>query len=310
MRHCALLNEYVARKSLANRFNWGFIRVVMNLEKYLIYLPRSLEIIFALLAAWLVAAYITDSNDHHSARLSIEQQQTENTPVRHLDTALFGKLAPSVKAQAAVVTPQPVIQAPVVVSRLNITLIGTIVAGERSAAIVMMDNKRKQQFFTLHASMQPNVTLEKVETNAIVVNNHGKSERITLKKGKTLSGASIATPPMVAAPRPSYQPRRMIRRSHLNQQMRNFPKLLSQARVIPHFSQGKSDGFTIVDIVPGSLYEQIGLQNNDVIHKVNGQAVTSAEQAMTMYQTLQHAPSIDLELLRGGSIVPIHYDIQ
>ncbi|MDQ6953242.1 MAG: type II secretion system protein N [Mariprofundaceae bacterium] len=286
------------------------MRLVMNLEKHFIYLPRSLEITFVLLAAWLVAGYITDTTDHHTPLISIEQQQTENTPVRHLDTALFGKLAPSVKTQTAVVTPQPVIQVPVVVSRLNITLIGTIVAGERSAAIVIMNNKRKQQFFILHATMQPNVTLEKVETNAIVVNHHGKSERITLKKGKTLSGASIATKSIVSAPRPHYQPRRMIRRSHLNQQMRNFPKLLSQARVVPHFSQGKSDGFTIMEIVPGSLYEQIGLQNGDVIHKVNGQAVTSAEQAMTMYQTLQHASSIDLELLRGGSIVPIHYQIQ
>ncbi|MDQ6974781.1 MAG: type II secretion system protein N [Mariprofundaceae bacterium] len=284
----------------------------MNLEKYIVYLPRFLEITFVLLAAWLVAGYITGTMDQHTRPLSIEQKPLESTLVRHLDTALFGKPAPSVKVKPTVVTPKPVIQAPVVVSRLNIKLIGTIVAGERSAAIVIMDNKQKQQFFSLHETMQYQVTLEEVEANAIVVNNHGKPERITLKKETVLMNTRMPahTNTPVVRPAPRYQPRRMIRRSHLNQQMRNFPKLLSQARVIPHFSQGKSDGFTIVDIVPGSLYEQIGLQNNDVIHKVNGQAVTSAEQAMTMYQTLQHASSIDLELLRAGSIVPIHYDIQ
>ncbi|MBL1351736.1 MAG: PDZ domain-containing protein [Zetaproteobacteria bacterium] len=280
----------------------------MNLEKYLIYLPRSLEITFALLAAWLVAAYITHSPDSYVANLPMEQKHNNHAQILRLDTEIFGKPIVIAKAKP-IIAPKPIVQAAVVVSRLNITLIGTIVAGERSAAIVMMNHSRKQQFFILHATMQPNVTLEKVETNAIVVNHQGKSERIVLKKGKPLSGASIATKPIVSAP-PRYQPRRMIRRSHLNQQLRNFSKLLSQARVIPHFSQGKSDGFTIVEIVPGSLYEQIGLQNGDVIHKVNGQAVTSAEQAMTMYQTLQHASSIDLELLRGGSIVPIHYQIQ
>ncbi|MDQ6994670.1 MAG: type II secretion system protein N [Mariprofundaceae bacterium] len=285
----------------------------MNLEKHLIYLPRSLEITFTLLAAWLVAGYITYSDDDHAVPLAIEQVKTSNIETHHLDTPIFGKPpAPSIQAKP-VSKPKPVVQAPVVLSQLNIKLIGTIVAGERSAAIVIMDNQAKQQFFSLHATMQDQVTLEKVESNAIVVNHRGKSERITLEKETTLVAART-TPQLknsvVALPTPSYQARRMIHRSHLNQQMRNFPKLLSLARVVPHFSQGKSDGFTIMEIVPGSLYQQIGLQNGDVIHKVNGQTVTSAEQAMTMYQTLQHAPSIDLELLRGGSIVPIHYDIQ
>jgi len=298
---------------LANSLTWGFIGVVMNLEKYLFYLPRSLEIIFALLAAWLVAGYITASPQSVTTTLTSHSTHTNtNAQALHLNTPIFGK--PAVKPKApAIVAPKPVVKQPVIISRLNIKLIGTVVAGERSAAIVMMDNNRKQQVFILHAIMQPNVTLEKIEAQAIVVNHQGKSERITLEKEKTLAGASIVpiqARPQAVRPASRYQPRRMIHRSHLNQQMRDFPKLLSQARVVPHFTQGKSDGFTIMNIVPGSLYEQIGLQNGDVIHKVNGQTVTSAEQAMTMYQTLQHAASIDLELLRGGAVTPIHYDIQ
>jgi len=284
----------------------------MNLEKQLIYVPRSLEFIFALLAAWLVAGYLTASPLGLTTILPPETIHTHHDSALNLDTPIFGKPAVQAKAPPTVVA-KPVVQQATIISKLNIKLIGTVVAGDRSAAIVSINNNPKQQFFNLHATMQAHVTLEKVEARAIVVNHSGKFERITMEKEQPLTGGSIAqnmTYPHASKSRQTYQPRRLIHRAHLNQQMRNFSRLLTQARVIPHFTQGKADGFTIVEIVPGSLYEQIGLQNGDVIHKVNGQTITSAEQAMTMYQTLQNAPSIDLELLRGGSVVPIHYDIQ
>jgi len=103
---------------------------------------------------------------------------------------------------------------------------------------------------------------------------------------------------------------RRVDRKHLQNQISDFPKLLSQARVVPHFQGGKPDGFVIGDIVPGSLYGQIGLQNGDIIRKVNGQQVTNAQQAMAMYQALKSASSINLELMRAGQVQRMHYNIR
>jgi len=101
-----------------------------------------------------------------------------------------------------------------------------------------------------------------------------------------------------------------VDRATLQKKISDFPSLMSEARVVPHFLDGKSDGFVITDIVVGSLYQQVGLQNGDVIRKVNGKQVTSAQQAMAMYKALESATSIDLELMRAGQVQQVHYDIR
>ncbi|MDX8406117.1 MAG: PDZ domain-containing protein [Mariprofundus sp.] len=99
-------------------------------------------------------------------------------------------------------------------------------------------------------------------------------------------------------------------RTRLQHQMQNLPLLLTQARVIPNMVNGKAAGFVITDIVPGSLYQQAGLQNGDILTKVNGQLITNPGQAMQLYQTLQQASTIDLELTRAGQVQQVHYDIR
>ncbi|MDQ6983279.1 MAG: type II secretion system protein GspC, partial [Ghiorsea sp.] len=63
-------------------------------------------------------------------------------------------------------------------------------------------------------------------------------------------------------------------------------------------------------IVKGSLYEEIGLMNGDIIKSVNGESVTGAEQAMRMYRELQSATFIDVEVERNGTMQQISYVIQ
>jgi len=282
----------------------------MVMESWIARAPYLLELLLVILLAWLVSAWWMPSN--HATRLHqqteiIEQMLTPNSnDAEWQKIAIFGEIISKPAIQKAVIK-KPATPKPVVVSRLNIKLLGTVVAGKRSAAVVTMNASPKQQVFFLGDTMQAGVTLESVEVSAIVVNHQGKSERILLNKQKAIAGATVepATPTVGSRP-----VQRTMSRAYLNQQVRNFPKLLSQARVMPNFKQGKADGFVISEIVPASLYDKIGLKNGDIIRKVNGQAIRSAEQGMAMYQALQHAPAIDLEIQRGTVIMPIHYAIQ
>ena len=281
--------------------------MVMIAEKHLIYLPKFLEISLILLMAWLISSALMPSNQAPiSTKHTIETTTITNQPPKMTsNAAIFGAMHIQQKPQPQAVPNKP---SPIQVSPLTIKLLGTIVAGEHSSAIVRLKVGSKQQTFSLHDIVQAGVRLEQVELDAIVVQRNGKSERILMQKSAALHGNGITRAP---APKPPhYQPRQTIHRSYLNRNIRNFPKLLSQARVVPHFNQGKPDGFVINNIVPNSLYQHIGLRNGDIILKVNGQAITSAQQGMQMYQTLQNASSIDLELRRNGATLPIHYQIQ
>ncbi|MDX8388184.1 MAG: type II secretion system protein N [Ghiorsea sp.] len=278
------------------------VRVVM------LGLPRWVEYGLVLLAAWLVAGmFVTQPSKQAQLNATSQPAGQENeglaSPQDFMNQVdLFGKAK-----SKAVERKKPVA---VVASQLKIKLIGTVVAGDKSAAMVTLNSSKKQHVFFIGHEIQKNVTLQSVEPSEIVVDNHGKMERISLEKGKAIVSSQSNK---AKIRRPKVDNRRQgrnIDRGHLQKQMRNFSTLLSQARVAPHFTNKKADGFTITEIVKGSLYEEIGLLNGDVIQKVNGESVTSAEQAMRMYRELQNSTFIDVELMRGGSVQQVSYTIQ
>jgi len=274
--------------------------VLDKLASYSAQLPRVLELGLVLMLAWMVSSWWQLDKLAGNNVVNSKHEVKTNLDVLHVsefaDVALFGSLV-----KKAVVAKLQVKAKPIVVSKLNLKLLATVVAGKRSAAIVSLNNTKQQAFF-LGDAILSGVVLKQVELAAIVVDNHGHLEHITLPKSKSIEGISVK--PV------NTSLNKVLSRKILNADIQNFPKLLSQAKVVPYFAQGKSAGFVIMEIVKGSLYERIGLKNGDVIQKVNGQAITSASQAMRMYQNLQHASSIDLELMRHGTIVPIHYEIK
>ena len=90
----------------------------------------------------------------------------------------------------------------------------------------------------------------------------------------------------------------------------NMGQLLTQARALPYVEQGKTVGFRISEIVPGSLYEKIGLQNGDVIRKINSQDVDDPGKFFQLYQGLKEERNISIDVVRNGQRQTFTYDIR
>jgi general secretion pathway protein C len=90
----------------------------------------------------------------------------------------------------------------------------------------------------------------------------------------------------------------------------NMNQMLTQARALPYVEQGKTVGFKISEIVPGSIYEKIGLQNGDVIQKVNSQEVDDPAKFFQLYQGLKTERYISIDLIRGGQRQTMSYEIR
>lgn len=99
-------------------------------------------------------------------------------------------------------------------------------------------------------------------------------------------------------------------RAQVASTMQNPAQLFSQMRALPHFVNGKTDGFSISNVAPGSVFEQLGLQDGDMLTEIDGQPVTNPMQAMGLMQAVQTASSIDLTLQRGGSPTRVHLDLR
>lgn len=292
-------------------------------------IPLFSELALVIALAWVVSGWLLPDVEPTSPML---QQAISNTSpaLPDLQTLTAIHLFGTAAAHKQATKPAPPVAKPVTISPLHIKLLGTVVADTHAAAIIATAAGREQRAFFIGDSIQPGVVLKIVEADAIVVERGGRMERIYLEKNSPLVsspmgviGANLRSSSMPARqipPKtmPTYPPtasaaggmRKQISRQHLQQQLKNFPALLSQARVIPRMVNGKPSGFTISEIAPGSLYQQAGLRNGDIILSINGKRITDAKQAMRMYQTLQNAPALDLMLIRAGQTRQIHYDIR
>jgi general secretion pathway protein C len=91
----------------------------------------------------------------------------------------------------------------------------------------------------------------------------------------------------------------------------NNPGLLAkQARVVPAIKDGETRGFKFYGIRPGSLPKLLGLKNGDLLTNVNGNDLTSLDQAMGLYTKLRRASHLSVTLERKGKTIQKEVDIK
>ncbi len=89
----------------------------------------------------------------------------------------------------------------------------------------------------------------------------------------------------------------------------NFSDVIKQARVVPY--NGKDGaGFQIRSIRPGSIFQRIGLNNFDVIKSVNGQALTTYDQATSLFTAFRNEKEITLDIRRKNKDLKLNYTIE
>jgi general secretion pathway protein C len=79
----------------------------------------------------------------------------------------------------------------------------------------------------------------------------------------------------------------------------NLNDLAMQARIMLSFKDGRAQGFTVSAIRPDSLYTRIGVENGDVISRINGYEINSPESALEIYSKLKEAQRVEVELIRN-----------
>ncbi|MBI5068519.1 MAG: hypothetical protein HZB56_09785 [Deltaproteobacteria bacterium] len=95
----------------------------------------------------------------------------------------------------------------------------------------------------------------------------------------------------------------------VDQSLSNLNNIATQARIVPSFKNGVANGFKLFSIQPGSLYSAIGIENGDVIQRINGYEINSPDKALEIYQKLREASHITIEVERNGQPKKMDYNI-
>jgi general secretion pathway protein C len=204
---------------------------------------------------------------------------------------------------------------------LQLDLYGTIAGeGGRGYAIIEERDKKRQRVYKVGDKVA-GATIVKIMRNAVVL-RLGEKDQVLKKKEIASTGSERrALPGMAtqqtqpASPGAAPPPRPLSRppAAGPSGSAADLAGLLTQARVIPNVkagSSGKPDGVIINEIQPGSLFENAGLVNGDVIQEVNGKTVTGVADLVSMYRDLKPGTSLSVKVTRSGRQVVLNHTVE
>ncbi len=181
----------------------------------------------------------------------------------------------------------------------------------RKLALIAQGGDQEQVYWL--GDVIADAKIVRIDARRVVLLRNGAREALTLEAEK-LQALPAAVPRDAGRGQGGitrindYQ--RVVTRDLLDRQLGNLSGLLQQAKAVPYVDNGRQLGFQMVKIKPGSVFEDLGLQQEDVIVAVNGVSVRNNREALAAYRQFRSAAAFQLLLLRGGREVTMDFSIQ
>ena len=129
----------------------------------------------------------------------------------------------------------------------------------------------------------------------------------TSPKGDSSEGAAAGTGSSI---RQVGDNRYVVDRGEVDHSIENLSTVVTQMRAVPYLKDGKSVGFRVFNIRPGSLFEHMGLKNGDIIQAVNGSELDDPSRALALLDEVQTSDEIRIDLLRDDHPNTLTYSIR
>jgi general secretion pathway protein C len=198
-------------------------------------------------------------------------------------------------------------------STLHGTLIGTAIADPLQYSLCQITNPdlSETQVYGIGDRYQ-GARIYAIEKERALLDHDGVNEYIDGlgQGGPRLVVSTQPVPGMDDEVREVSNDRYVMSRRTINNALNNLPDLATKARIVPSFKNGVATGFKLFSIVPDSLYAKIGIQNGDVIRRINGYEMSSPDKALEIYQKLRDASRIEMEIERRGEILRKSYSVE
>ncbi|WP_319763657.1 type II secretory pathway component PulC-like protein [Maridesulfovibrio sp.] len=85
---------------------------------------------------------------------------------------------------------------------------------------------------------------------------------------------------------------------------------LKQALFKPNSKGGKTQGFRITNIKTNSMLKKLGLENGDVLMRINGEMITGPTKLLQIYGSLGGAAAIAMDVERKGQMLSLIVELK
>ena len=223
------------------------------------------------------------------ARTDPGQQLIRQLPDWHLMGVVSQETAP-VQQAAPVDAPD---------TRLKLVLHGVLASDDkRHARAIIADPRGKEEQYAIGDKLPGNVELSEVYPERVILLRNGRYETLRLPKDKKTRGNTVAA--RTVGRRSAASPAQRLQT--VRQQLQKSPKsLYGLVRATPHKGDdGSIVGYTLAPGRDPELFDQVGLQEGDVVVQVNDIKLDNPANSARALKSVQSGESVSVTVLRGG----------
>ncbi len=219
---------------------------------------------------------------------------------------IFGIQSGELKQLTASATP--------VIRQTNFTLIGTVSGPKELSYAIFKNNSGMQEIFKIGDSVFGAGKLYSVKKDKVLMQSSEGIKEVPIEdivKVREIKPAQAAQTLGVTGftqkvGRSSY----IVDQSRLQQMIASPAQIMTDARLKPNSSNGKEEGFILSEVKAGGIYQSLGLQDGDVLLRINEYDISNPEMALQALTALKGLDRVQIDLIRAGSRMTMNYQIK
>jgi general secretion pathway protein C len=208
-------------------------------------------------------------------------------------------------------------------TRLDLTLVGTLVTSTDGLGTAVIEARKTQTTYAVGDSLpvSGDVTLAKVLTKQVVLNNGGQYELLTLFEDNPLSkavrvsavqGEPDNTPPSAVDPSATSSgvvidsPEATAIAATYRERLYSEPESL--ARAVKVSAVNNENGIYGYRVAPGSdatAFKALGFESGDIVTAVNGLDLSDPANTVSLYQSMRDATEATFDIKRGDTTLTL-----
>ncbi len=194
----------------------------------------------------------------------------------------------------------------------KLKLLGTAIRdGGRPSAAIENVQDHKQVLYFLQDTIEGFGQVTSISREGVTIQQGNRQGFLPF--GEALPQLAPITAAAPATDKPAAPPA-MIDRRQLNQNLADVSKLMTEARAMPYYdltNSGKLEGWQLIEIKPKSVLDLLGIQQRDVLLRINGTPVVDPGTMLRLLQEIQYSGKlVKVDLIRGGERQTSTYEIR
>ncbi|MBI5665174.1 MAG: hypothetical protein HZC49_08850 [Nitrospirae bacterium] len=200
----------------------------------------------------------------------------------------------------------------------NLILIGTV-TGPESVSFAIFEDKSQpnvQEIFGYGQRVFNFGVLTKITMTSVDIVQDSQTFTLTFpsEEAVTETNTRSASPPP-EVPQTSFAKKvgeqdYILDSRRVQKSLENPEQIMTDARLLPNFVDGKQAGFKVSEVIPDGLYGSLGIKNGDVLLRINGLEISNPEVAIQAMSALKGMNRVSLDLVRNGKNMSMNYQIR